>query len=466
VGTGVVRVTPEARDPRLLEPLIGPERIARLLDAAERTRERLDSHRIVNVSSAAIGGGVAELLRALLGYTRGAGIEADWLVIRGEPAFFTVTKRIHNWLYGSPGDRGALSRAEREIYERALGETAGEVLAAVGPGDVAVVHDPQPAGLVPLLADRGVKVVWRCHVGFDETNEWTARAWRFLQPYVEPAHTQVFSRPAFAPSYLPSEGLAFVAPSIDPFSPKNVELTQEEVNDALVVSGLLLSSAEHRSRHVGRRAHVLNESSPPPLDAPLVVQISRWDHLKDMVGVLDAFAEHVPADSGAHLVLAGPEFSGVADDPEAETVWAECADRWRALSPLDRDRIHLAVIPLEDPTENAYVVNALQRRASVIVQKSLSEGFGLTVAEAMWKGRPVVGSAVGGIADQVVDGESGVLLANPRDVDACGRALARLLADPSERARLGDNARRRVGERYLPDRHLIEWAALVERAVA
>jgi trehalose synthase len=463
---GASSVTIEPLDPGKLEQVVGAERIARLLDAAARTRELLDGRRVVNVSSTATGGGVAELLHMLLGYARGAGIEADWLVIRGDPAFFTVTKRIHNGLYGNAGDGGSLTEKEREVYERVLAIDADGVRADVRPGDLVIVHDPQPAGLVPLLVERGARVVWRCHVGFDGGNEWTARAWTFLRRYVEPAHAFVFSRTAFAPSYVPPERLVAIAPSIDPFTPKNIGMSAAAVRSVLAGAGLIAPAGPPSSRTLVRPAHVLREGEAPPARTPLVAQISRWDRLKDMAGVLAGFVENVPRETGAQLVLGGPAFTGVADDPEAQSVWDETVEYWRRLPAADRERVQLALLPMDDPDENAIIVNALQRHAHVVVQKSLAEGFGLTVVEAMWKGTAVVGSAVGGIVDQIVNGDSGVLLDDPHDLGSFGLAIARLLGDPAERRRLGRNARRRAHDHFLPDRHLLDYAALLERLVA
>jgi trehalose synthase len=462
----IMRVPVAALDPKRLAPVVGTDRVARLLDAGVRVRVQLDGRRVVNVNSTARGGGVAELLQTLLGYACAAGIATDWLVIRGDPAFFATTKRIHNWLYGSDGDGGALGSAERLAYERTLAANAEGILAAVRPDDVVIVHDPQPAGLVPRLVEHGARVVWRCHVGFDGRNEWTARGWEFLRPYVEAAHGYVFSRAAFSPSYLPRDRVAVIAPSIDPFSPKNLKLAGTDVASALSAAGLVTLRGAATSPHVARPAEVLREGGAPEATVPLVVQISRWDRLKDMRGVLEGFVEHVPAATGAQLVLAGPAFTGVADDPEGASVWDETVDLWGRLPALERGRVHLALIPMDDPVENAYVVNALQRHATIVVQKSLAEGFGLTVAEAMWKSRPVVGSAVGGIVDQLVDGESGVLLEDARDLTSFGAAVAALLADPAERARLGRNARRRATDRFLPDRQLLDYAALIENVIS
>jgi trehalose synthase len=212
---------------------------------------------------------------------------------------------------------------------------------------------------------------------------------------------------------------------------------------------------------VVRRADVIRDGPAPPVDVPLVVQVSRWDRMKDMQGVLEAFVAHIPAP--AHLVLAGPAVAGVSDDPEGAEVWAETAAAWAASPAEPRSRVHLAAIPMIDPIENALVVNALQRHARVVTQKSLAEGFGLTVAEAMWKSRPVVASAVGGIVDQIRDGDTGVLVDDPLDLAGFGAAVSRLLSDRTKADQLGRNARAYVTERFLADRHLLQYADLVAR---
>jgi trehalose synthase len=213
---------------------------------------------------------------------------------------------------------------------------------------------------------------------------------------------------------------------------------------------------------IDRHVDVLQSGPPPGAEAPLVVQASRWDRMKDMAGVMEGFAHHVDPSLGAHLVLAGPSVKGVADDPEAAAVYDECVERWRALPHALRGRIHLACIPMADPDENAAIVNALQRHAAVVVQKSLAEGFGLTVTEAMWKGRAVVASAVGGIADQIEHERCGLLVADPEDLPAFGASVERLLGDPGLAARLGMAARARVLEEFLGDRHLEQYASVLQ----
>jgi trehalose synthase len=197
------------------------------------------------------------------------------------------------------------------------------------------------------------------------------------------------------------------------------------------------------------------------------VQVSRWDRLKDMAGVMEGFVRAISDDDlrGAHLVLAGPEVSGVADDPEGAAVLAECRDRWTSLPASLRDRVHLSSIPMDDVDENAIIVNALQRHATVVVQKSLVEGFGLTVTEAMWKGRPVVASKVGGIQDQITDGRDGLLLTDPYDLDEFVRVMRQPLTDTALAARLGAAAHARVLEEFLGDRHLEQYVDLFSRLV-
>jgi trehalose synthase len=212
---------------------------------------------------------------------------------------------------------------------------------------------------------------------------------------------------------------------------------------------------------VERRARLVEEQELQ-LDCPLVAQVSRWDALKDPLGVLAAFAEYVRADQEPHLLLAGPDVTSVTDDPEGAVVFAEAEAAWHDLPSTVRRRVHLAQLPMEDADENAVIVNALQRRADVVVQKSLAEGFGLTVAEAMWKGRPVVASRVGGIQDQIEDGRTGILV-DPLDLRAFGEQVSVLLEDPHAAERIGAAARERVRDRFLGPRHLGQYVDLLER---
>ena len=204
---------------------------------------------------------------------------------------------------------------------------------------------------------------------------------------------------------------------------------------------------------------ITGEGRPGP-DDPVLLQVSRWDRLKDMAGVMRGFADHVVPSGGGYLMLAGPAVTEVSDDPEGAAVYGECLLQWHDLPPAARARVLLVTLPLDDIDENAAMVNALQRHATVIAQKSLAEGFGLTVSEGMWKGRPVIGSAVGGIIDQIADG-TGILLPDPADLQAFGRAASLLLGDQAEAARLGLAAHEYVRENYIGDIHLMRYAQLL-----
>ena len=410
------------------------------------------------------------MLATLLAYTRGAGVDTRWLVLDGNPRFFRITKRLHNMLHGTPGDGGALGDAERAEYESVLAGNLEILRSRVRAGDIVLLHDPQTAGLAESLRAEGAHVVWRCHVGRDTPNELTDAGWRFLEPYVAKADATIFSRRAYVPSWA-DHGSLIIPPSLDPFSAKNVALSPATVDASLLRSGLVarppgLGSLDFRRRDgstgtVSVHRNLLVAGDVVPRDARVVLQISRWDRLKDMVGVLTAFAEglsRLPDDT--HLVLAGPDVLGVSDDPEGAEVLFECVDLWKSLPDRARQRGHLVSLPMDDVGENAHLCNALQRHASVVVQKSLAEGFGLTVTEAMWKDRPVVASAVGGIQDQIVDGRTGLLLADPTDHERFIDLVAQVMDDGALAQRLGDAAGQRACEEYLGDRHLIQYVEL------
>jgi trehalose synthase len=456
-----------SRDSRGLAAVIGSERARMLAETAERTRKALAGRRIVNVNTSASGGGAAEMLRELVPYVRGFGVDCRWLVLEGDTDFFTVTKRVHNRLYGQVGDGRPLDAAARRDYERVHAHAADAARALIRPGYVVVVHDPQPLGLTGVLRDIGSRIVWRCHVGTDTGNAYTDEAWAFLRPYLQEADAWVFHRAVFAPGWLDPARVFVIPPSIDPLATKNRLISDAEARQVVAQYGLrqgpvgdaVFVRRDGSSAPLRRAADVLQSGPAAPADAPLIVQISRWDPMKDMVGVLRGFADHLDRFGDAHLALVGPAVAGTADDPTGAEVLLACMAEWRRLPYQARARVHLACLPLADQEENAYVVNALQRTADIVVQKSLAEGFGLTVAEAMWKSRPVVGSAVGGIAEQL-GGGAGILVP-PNDLDGFTGALAQLVAAPARRAALGAAAHARVRSRFLPDQHMLRYAELV-----
>jgi trehalose synthase len=318
-------------------------------------------------------------------------------------------------------------------------------------------------------------VVWRCHIGQDDRSAESDAGWAFLEPYLRQADAFVFSRFAYVPPFCDHGRTVIVAPSIDPLSPKNQGMGESTVRSILAHCGLVSGADGNGARsfcrsdgtagRVERRADVLRSGAPPEWEAPLVVQVSRWDRLKDPNGVLQGFARLFNGTDagGAHLVLAGPNAKAVTDDPEGAEVFDELQEIWKGLPDRVRDRVHLANLPMDDLQENAAMVNALQRHAAIVVQKSLREGFGLTVTEAMWKGRPLVASAVGGIQDQIEHGVSGFLLRDPTDLDGYAAALRQILERPSLARQFGRNARLRVAQQYLGVRTLHQYADLIQR---
>jgi trehalose synthase len=465
----LVEVPVEVRPLNRFRRLIGEARYGELRTAANRARRELTGVTVWNVSSTATGGGVAELLRCLIGYTLDAGMHTRWMVLQGGGSFFALTKRLHNRLHGFPGDDGELGAAERSVYEQ-VSEVYGQHLTErIHPGDVVLLHDPQTAGLTPFVRRAGGVPVWRCHIGADAPNPLSGEAWSFLRPYVERSTVMVFSRTAFVPDWVPASKVVVIPPSIDPFSPKNEELSATEVVTTLRSSHIAQPSP--RQAPAGGpavtpmstgRAALLTGRSLLSLSRPLVLQVSRWDRLKDMIGVMRGFGSRAMERSDAQLALVGSEVTGVADDPEGASVLAECLEAWHHLPVGLRRRVRLMSLPMNDVVQNATMVNALQRHATVVVQKSLAEGFGLTVAEAMWKGKPIVASAVGGIVDQL-DHDCGVLLEDPTDLDRFGEALSSLLARPELMATLGGRARQKVLSGFVGDRHLMAYAMLMER---
>ena len=456
------------------ETVLAPERVAEFQKDRELARGLFEGRTIWNVNSTASGGGVAEMLRSLLAYARGAGVDARWLVIPGTPEFFAVTKRIHNHLHDFEGDGGELGDNERREYEAALKDSGEELCSIVKPRDIVLLHDPQTAGLVPRLKELGVPVVWRCHVGIDRASDRVRGAWTFLIDYVRQADAYVFSRESFVWEGLEKEKTRLIMPTIDAFSPKNREMDQAAVNAILTTAGLVAATGSEREglffRQDGSSATIQRQATmfqtrPLALDHRTVLQVSRWDSLKDPVGVIRGFADYVAPHSDAHLVYAGPAVEAVSDDPEGREVLDQAISTWKSLPDEQRGRIHLATLPMADGEENAAMVNALQRHSHVVVQKSTAEGFGLTVAEAMWKARPVVASRIGGIQDQIENGRTGILLDDPTDLAAYGQAVLSLLQDERRAVAIGKAAQERVRDEFLGARSLIQYMELLAALV-
>ena len=454
----------------LFEPMIERVRVAQ-----RHAGELLGGRTVWMVNSTAVGGGVAQLLRTLLPYWRGAGIDVRWVVVRGSGEFFRVTKRFHNHLQGQPGSGDVLGIDELSTLDRAAHEHAGALASRLARGDVVVLNDPQTAAMSVPLQRVGATVIWSCHVGIDLDNEFSRNAWTGLRPRLAGVRRFVFSRYTSLPEWLGGAETAIVTPGIDPGSTKSLPMSDDAARAILQHLGLAAGVSPVTARYectggstatLAARPTVLDSDGAPDWSRdPVVVSLARWDRIKDPLGILDGFLDRVFPATDAHLLLAGPDARQVADDPEAEAVLGEVRERWRRLPPAARARIHLACLPLSSPEENAAMVNAIQSLAAVVVKKSLQEGFGLGVTEAMWKARPVVASAVGGHLEQVQHLHSGLLVADPADVAAFGDAVVELLRAPRLAARLSRTARERVRALFLNDRHFLRWVEVFDAAL-
>jgi len=365
---------------------------------------KLSDLQVVNVSSTHYGGGVAEILSSLTLLMNAAGIQTDWRVLQGRPDFFSITKKIHNALQG---DDINLSDLKRSIYEEVVFENASRMHFD---HDLMVVHDPQP---LPIIGHFRKKApwVWRCHVDLSRPH---AEVWSYLKTFVERYDAVVLSLPEYAQKLDAPQ--RFIMPAINPFSTTNRELTEAEISDRLDHYGI-------------------------PTDLPLVVQISRFDKWKDPRGVIDAF-RIARREVDATLVLIG---NIATDDPEGQEIF-------ESLVKAREQRIIILSV------QDSAFVNALQRRAAVVLQKSLREGFGLTVTEAMWKGAAVIGGRAGGICHQIEDGRNGILVSS---VDEAAAGIVAVLKDADLRRRLGQAAHETVRERFLMSRLMEDWLDLL-----
>lgn len=395
-------------------PIVGDEVVARIREAAAP----LAGARVLHLNATAYGGGVAELLATHVPLLRSVGIDAEWQVIRGSDEFFMITKAVHNALQGGKVDWTA--PMQRAYLERVL-DNAFDL---EGEYDFVVAHDPQPAGLLNFLRDSPVnrpdtRWVWRCHIDLTDADP---EVWGFFRPFVELHDASVFTMPEFVPDSLAMDRVIQAPPCIDPLSVKNLDLPTPFGEELLKQYGI-------------------------DVRRPIVCQVSRYDPWKDPVGVMEAFRIVREKVTDAQLLLAG---SMATDDPEGFHVWQEVQEV-RAGDP----DIHL----LSNIQQVGNVqINAFQRLADVVVQKSIREGFGLTVSEALWKGRPVVGGRAGGIELQIRDGYDGYLVDS---IDDCASRVVDLLADPVGADAMGTQGREHVRANFLATRELEDWLRLL-----
>ena len=363
---------------------------------------------IQNINSTFSGGGVAEILNRMVPLLNQLGVDARWNIIKGNDEFFQVTKKFHNALHGRPQ---TITSGDLEVF---MATTRKNFEVCELYGDVIFIHDPQPAGLVLRKKEVGKKWLWRCHIDVSQPDK---RVWDFLEPLVKQYDAAVFSAPAFSRE-LPIRQF-LISPSIDPLSDKNRDLPQETIAATLTKYGI-------------------------PTDKPIITQISRFDYLKDPVGVIEAFKQ-VRKSIDCRLVYAG---GTATDDPESDEVLAEVREKVG-----NNPDIHILLVPPGSDIE----INALQRASTIVVQKSISEGFGLTVSEALWKAKPVVASAVGGITLQVKNKFTGLV---SHGIPGTAYALKQLLSNPDYARWLGENGREHVRRNFLITRHLKDYLLL------
>jgi len=389
--------TPQIED---YEPFIGAENVQRIREKAAK----LKGLRVVNFNSTYYGGGVAEMLSSLTLLMNSLGLRTEWRVIQGTPDFFSITKKMHNALQGSEID---LSEIKKDIFEQVIYENSMRNFIE---HDFVVVHDPQPLALIEHY-EKKLPWLWRCHIDLSRPNP---EMWRYLRRWIDKYDAAIFSFEEYAQKMKPP--LRFFMPAINPFNIKNGELREQEMDE--------------------RFAHY-----KIPTDLPLVAQISRFDPWKDPVGVVKAF-KLARKKVDATLVLLG---NFATDDPEGEEIYESlCACRDERILILTSG-------------DDSALVNALQTRAVVVLQKSLREGFGLTVAEAMWKSTPVIGGNVGGIRYQIEDGVNGFLVSS---IEEAGARIVQLLKDKKLRGEMGSKARETVRAKFLLPRYVEQYLDL------
>lgn len=382
-------------------PIVGQS----VIDDMRLIADRLKSKVVQHINSTSVGGGVAEILNRMVPLLQELGVNTTWDVIKGGEDFFDVTKKFHNALHGHTQE---ITKKDFEIFLETSRHNLDELNIY---GDIVFVHDPQP--IVLVTKKQSDKWIWRCHIDVSMPDE---KIWNFLMEYIVKYDAAVFSSPSFS-RQLPIRQF-LISPSIDPLSDKNKELPQETIDEVLQKYNI-------------------------PKDKPIITQISRFDRLKDPVGVIEAYKE-IKRYIDCRLILAG---GGASDDPEGVAVYTEVLERAKK----DKD-IHILLLP-----HNDIEINALQRASTVIIQKSLREGFGLTVAEALWKGKPVVASNVGGIPLQIKHKYSGLLC---HSVRGAAFALKQLLNSPPYAKKLGENGKEHMRNNFLITRHIRDYMLL------
>jgi trehalose synthase len=465
--------------------------VGELRDEAKKALPKLTGRTVWMVNSTSRGGGVAEMLPTMVALLRDLGIDTEWVIIESErPEFFTLTKQIHNLIHGAGNPK--LGNDSRMLYEAENLENAAWLRGKLKPGDILVVHDPQPMPLAGVLKEQlEISTVWRCHIGLDEENAATRAAWEFLKPYADAYERAVFSAPEYVPSFF-ADRSQIIHPGINPISEKNQDLHLHKLVGILANSALSVAPGPLVTLPLSDLVHRLQggDGSYRPANAwddiglltrPIITQVSRWDRLKGFRPLMEAFVrlkremlkgkgtegwENRRRLDLVRLVLAGPDPASIQDDPEGQEVMAELHAAYGELDPRLQDDIAVITLPMSSARHNALIVNALQRASSLVVQNSLREGFGLTVTEAMWKRVPILtNSKACGPRQQVRNGLDGRLIADPEDADELAHAMNEMLADAEGRDDWGRSAQRRTHQNFLVFSQLRAWLELFAELV-
>ncbi|MEN8799976.1 MAG: glycosyltransferase [Flavobacteriaceae bacterium] len=458
--------------------------IDEFMDTVTPYAEALKGCTIWMVNSTATGGGVAEMLPSQMRIARALGISIEWLVIEAnDHHFFDLTKRIHNAIHGA-GDE-PFTEEDLQTFEKVNAQNLERALEFIKDGDLVVIHDPQPMPLGKLIRQqRDVKLIWRCHIGLEEHTDTTRGVWKFLMQYMDYYDHFVFSLPSYVPPEIKSK-TSIIPPAIDPLSHKNRTLWMAKCVGILQQSGitnhhdpLLYPYYDNIVRRVmpdGSFDKVNKDSDLDIIYRPVVLQISRWDRLKGFKELMEAFIlmkkqNEAKADKSdvtykrikyTRLVFGGPDPKYVSDDPEGIEVLNELVAQYKSVSKELQEDIAILLLPLENPKENALIVNALQRSSSFVVQNSIQEGFGLTATEAMWKQRPVLVSGAAGLRFQVQHKVNGLINQDPSDIEQLAKMLEQMLNSPKERDKWGFNARNRVIDKFTLFSQLNSWLKLL-----
>ncbi|MCL7960293.1 MAG: glycosyltransferase [marine benthic group bacterium] len=460
-----------------------------LEETARGVRAKLKGRKIWMVNSTAQGGGVAEMLPTMITLLRDLGFPTEWAVIESsEPAFFDLTKQIHNMIHGEGSPE--LPAGARELFERENASNAAFLTERIKPGDILIVHDPQPSALAGMIREQvDVLALWRCHIGLDLENASTRAAWDFLAPFLEAYEHGVFSTTAYVPEAF-THRASVITPAIDPLGDKNRELHFHKVVGILTNSALVRSPSPlvpppyddvvNRLQGDGSFRPANMWDNIGLLSRPIITQVSRWDRLKGWRPLMEAFVElkrrFVNGDDAeqdwayrrrldlVRLVLAGPDPESIQDDPEGQEVIEDLHAAYLSLSPEMQDDIAMVTLPMSSRRRNALIVNALQRASTIVVQNSLREGFGLTVTEAMWKRIPILtNSRACGPRHQVRDGVDGCLVSNPEDSGELAAMMSEMLGHHRNRDLWGLSAQRRVHSEYLVFNQVSAWLRLLGR---